>query len=116
MMEFPESAKYGNMNGIYKIVNNINGKVYIGQTKQPFIKRFMHHRWQLRNNKHDNRWLQNAFNKYGEDAFSFEIVEFIDSAFDTLINDEEMRVIQEFRDKKLVITYQTAEMDQKVYQ
>lgn len=40
-----------------------------------FIKRYWHHRWKLRNNCHDNKFLQNTWNKHGEDDFVFEVVE-----------------------------------------
>lgn len=60
--------------GIYKIINIINGKFYIG--KATHIKgRWATHRHYLRNNKHKNIYLQNAWNKYGEEAFEFIIVE-----------------------------------------
>lgn len=60
--------------GIYQIRNTINNRVYIGQTKQPFEKRYLHHCWKLKSGSHDNQWLQNAFNKYGTDNFVFEIL------------------------------------------
>lgn len=74
-MTFVEEEKYKNDIGIYKIVNLINNKVYVGQTKEKFQRRFWLHRWQLRKRKHDNKHLQNAWNKYGEDNFIFEIIE-----------------------------------------
>jgi group I intron endonuclease len=60
---------------IYKITNTINGKVYIGQTIREATTRFRQHRKELRTNKHPNSYLQNAWNKYGESAFVFEVVE-----------------------------------------
>ena len=54
---------------IYKITNNINGKVYIGQSKNP-QNRFKQHI----NDKKDSA-IHNAIKKYGEDNFSFEIIE-----------------------------------------
>jgi group I intron endonuclease len=54
--------------GIYKIVNTINGKAYVGQS-QNIKKRIAEHFRLLRANKHSNPRLQNAFNKYGEEAF-----------------------------------------------
>lgn len=74
-MIFVEESKFKKEIGIYKIVNLANGKVYIGQTGQNFQRRYWHHQWKLRNNSHDNKYLQNAWNKYGEDNFSFEVVE-----------------------------------------
>ena len=59
---------------IYKITNKINSKCYIGQTKN-YTKRFSAHKNALRKNKHDNAHLQAAWNKYGEENFSFDIIE-----------------------------------------
>lgn len=63
--------------GIYKILNVINGKFYIGSAVY-FAQRFGQHIYNLRNNKHPNKHLQASFNKYGEEAFRFEKVEFIE--------------------------------------
>ena len=59
--------------GIYKITNKIDGKCYIGQSSN-IKKRFKDHRYDLKYNKHDNPYLQNAYNKYGKDNFKFEIL------------------------------------------
>lgn len=61
------------MIGIYKITNQVNGKVYIGQSIH------INHRWSQHKNeaKNDrcNTLLYNAMKKYGIDNFSFEIIE-----------------------------------------
>ena len=62
------------MIGIYRIKNLINGKCYYGSSKK-IEKRWKTHLNQLRNKKHINCILQNAWNKYGENNFIFEIVE-----------------------------------------
>jgi group I intron endonuclease len=62
------------MIGIYLIINCINGKIYVGSSSN-ISNRFFVHRWELENNKHHNQHLQNAWNKYGEDAFQFCTVE-----------------------------------------
>lgn len=60
--------------GIYKITNLKNNKCYIGQSTD--IKtRWHNHKFELKNNTHRNPHLQNAFNKYGEKAFEFRILE-----------------------------------------
>jgi len=61
--------------GIYKIVNLKNGKLYIGSTSNDFRERWWTHKSYLNNNKHDNKHLQNAWNKYGGQNFKFEIIE-----------------------------------------
>ena len=60
--------------GVYKIVNAVNGKVYIGSAVN------MKQRWQshcrlLRHNIHTNSHLQSAWNKYGKANFEFAVVE-----------------------------------------
>lgn len=61
--------------GIYKITNIKNNKFYIGSTSESFLKRWNHHINSLRRGTHKNAHLQNAFNKYGENSFKFEILE-----------------------------------------
>lgn len=60
--------------GIYKIVNVVDGKMYIGRSKNVY-KRVRSHKCDLRKNRHGNQHLQNAWNKYGEENFMWEIVE-----------------------------------------
>lgn len=62
------------MIGIYVITNNVNGKRYIGQSVN-LRERLQGHKWHLKNQRHNNEHLQSAWNKYGEDAFSFELLE-----------------------------------------
>jgi group I intron endonuclease len=59
--------------GIYKIVNILNDNFYIGQTIN-LKKRKKEHFHNLKNNQHHSPYLQNAFNKYGEKNFKFEII------------------------------------------
>lgn len=59
--------------GIYMIRNKVNDKVYIGQSIS-IEDRFDSHKRKLNNKTHDSRHLQYAWNKYGEEAFEFEII------------------------------------------
>lgn len=61
--------------GIYAIKNNINNKLYIGSAFNDFNGRNRMHLSTLRRNIHHNKHLQRAWNKYGEDSFSFIILE-----------------------------------------
>lgn len=61
------------MSGIYIITNKINNKSYVGQTNR-LHRRLEEHRKALLGNRHHNRHLQSSWNKYGEDAFSFEVL------------------------------------------
>lgn len=58
---------------IYKIENIVNKKKYIGITENP-EQRQKNHFSKLRNGKHCNKRLQNAWNKYGQDNFIFEVI------------------------------------------
>lgn len=63
--------------GVYLISNNVNGKCYVGSTIH-LDQRRREHFSKLANNKHINAHLQNAYNKYGREAFDFEVLETID--------------------------------------
>jgi group I intron endonuclease len=63
--------------GIYKIINVVNNKFYIGSAVS-FRKRKARHFSELRNGKHNNRHLQAAWYKYGEQAFVFVVVETVE--------------------------------------
>ncbi len=54
--------------GLYKIVNCATGQCYVGQS-QRVEKRIKEHFRLLRQNKHTNPHLQNAYNKYGANNF-----------------------------------------------
>ena len=57
------------MIGIYLITNRINGKKYVGQSKN--IKQ----RWKEHILKERNTMIHNAIKKYGEENFDFKILE-----------------------------------------
>ncbi len=57
---------------IYKCVNNINGKVYIGYTHKSLEKRIIEHKSSSKNGSY--YLLHKALQKYGLDNFSWEII------------------------------------------
>lgn len=59
--------------GIYKITNIINDKSYIGQSTN-IKQRWKTHKYLLNTKKHYNSHLQNAWDKYGEKFFYFQIL------------------------------------------
>lgn len=59
---------------IYKIINKINNKVYIGQSIRPIEQRFQRHINDAINNTLDTH-LARAIRKYGKDNFSIELVD-----------------------------------------
>ena len=73
--------------GIYKILNLENGKFYLGSSNN-LKKRKREHFWALKEGKHDNPYLQNAFNKYGEEKFVFEVIEYV-------YKEENLRLIEQ---------------------
>jgi group I intron endonuclease len=62
--------------GIYFISNNVNGKKYIGSSINLKQRERDHWRY-LRAGRHKNKHLQYAWNKYGEDVFSFSVLEIV---------------------------------------
>ena len=60
--------------GIYKIINRINNKVYIGKSVDILNKRWRSHKNSLNNGTHINTHLQNAWNKYGSENFDFLVI------------------------------------------
>lgn len=60
--------------GIYAISNNRNGKLYIGQSINLDSRKNQHFK-SLKKNKHFNIHLQSSYNKYGENAFDFIVLE-----------------------------------------
>jgi len=59
--------------GIYKITCNDNKKYYIGSSVD-IQKRWCRHKRELNRNIHTNKYLQNAWNKYGNNSFTFEVI------------------------------------------
>lgn len=69
--------------GIYKIINVINNKFYVGSAVD-LKRRKTRHFCELRNNKHNNKHLQAAWLKYGEQSFVFVVVEDLSPEADLL--------------------------------
>ncbi len=68
-------------NCIYKIINTVNGKIYIGKTQAPLILRIRKHCCEVR--KGTNRYLCDAIRHYNWDNFTVEVIE-------TCSSDEEL--------------------------
>ena len=62
---------------IYAIVNNVTRDMYVGSAVA-VNRRWNRHLHDLRKNIHACVHLQNAYCKYGADAFDWEIVQFVD--------------------------------------
>ena len=62
--------------GIYSIKCEINNKVYVGQSTNIF-ERWRNHIGRLENNKHSCKELQEDYNKYGMQNFTYSILEHV---------------------------------------
>lgn len=58
---------------LYKIINTINNRLYIGITKSSLNRRFNSHRFCANSGK--NTPLYNAMRKYGFDSFKIELIQ-----------------------------------------
>lgn len=63
--------------GIYKIVNLMDNKVYVGSSSRLRQRKHEHFK-QLENNKHRNTYLQNSYNKHGKSNFEWEVIEYLE--------------------------------------
>jgi group I intron endonuclease len=66
-----------NASGVYQILCVPTGKVYVGSSIN-MAERWWEHRWDLRRQTHHSRYLQRAWDKYGDEAFEFSVLENID--------------------------------------
>lgn len=66
--------------GIYKILNKLNGKFYIGSAVN-LENRWREHKYHLNRDSHKNKHLQNSWINYGEIAFEFIILEYVEDKY-----------------------------------
>jgi len=69
--------------GIYAIINQVNGKFYVGSACN-IKRRWYNHRRDLKKGIHGNKHLRNAWNKYGEGSFYFGVLEPVKNKEDLL--------------------------------
>lgn len=67
------------MGFIYKITNDINDKVYVGQTSGTLEERFKQHKKKINSDDRKTFPLYNAMRKYGIEHFSIEEIEQTDN-------------------------------------
>ena len=72
------------MCGIYEIKNALNNHRYIGSSID-IEKRWGEHLRELNGNYHYNVYLQNAWNKYGENKFEFNVLEECESVKNVIL-------------------------------
>ena len=82
-------------NCTYRIKNLVNNKVYIGETTRGELRWKDHLRY-LGGNRHENKPLQEDFNKHGEEAFEWSILKEFESEDKDALLLEEARTIQQY--------------------
>ena len=80
---------------IYKIINNINQKIYIGKTSSTIEKRFKEHCNDSKKERCEKRPLYDAMNKYGIENFTVEKVEEVEN--DEIASEREIYWINKLR-------------------
>lgn len=91
------------MGYIYKITNNINGKIYIGQTRTTEPRRWQQHVWHANNDSNDDSMLLcKAIRKYGKENFTRTIIEECDNQ---RLNEREIYWINYFNSTNREIGY-----------
>lgn len=96
----PIGQDLAKISAVYCIYNKLNGFEYIGSTSNLY-NRMLKHRALLRHNKHANPNLQKDWNKYGEDAFDYRIVE--------LCTPEQLKVREDYYIKNQLVGYNLAD-------
>jgi len=75
--EYRRKKKLNAKMGVYKLVNKINEKMYVGSTTD-LEKREKDHFRDLKANIHRNHKLQEGYDEFGKDAFTFIIIKIIE--------------------------------------
>ncbi len=83
---------------IYKYTNQVNGKVYIGQTINEYKRKYSH-------SKALNSWrsyFHEAVEKYGIDSFSYEVLETIDR-----VTSQDLKIELDRAEQKYIAEYKS---------
>ena len=84
------------MGAIYRITHKASGTTYVGSTNSA-KRRWGEHKSCLRRGVHDNEHLQRAWQKYGETAFEWVVLE--DGLADTDLIEHEQSWLDEYRER-----------------
>ena len=79
---------------VYPIVNNQNGRIYVGETTRGEL-RWRDHLTSLKGGRHKNSNLQDDFNKFGEEVFEWSIIKELPKDKQVLLL-EEIKTINSF--------------------
>ena len=72
---------------VYRIVNSVNRRVYVGETMRGEL-RWIEHLRCLRGNRHQNQHLQADFDEFGEDVFEWSIIQELPKDKEVLVQEE----------------------------
>jgi hypothetical protein len=84
--------------GAYQIKNTITGKIFVGSSMD-LPGKFNSNRFQLNVKSHRNKALQEDWNLYGSDAFTFEVLESINP--EKILKDNWRKAVAELEEKWL---------------
>ena len=93
--------------GIYSIFCKANNKILVGSSNH-IMRRYSQHLYNLKRNIHNNPYLQNAWNKYGEINFSLSIIEQCQES-DLLKKEDEWIKAKNSMDRNFGYNFKTAE-------
>lgn len=87
---------YENWCGVYKIICKENSQIYIGSSVN-IKERWQQHLALLRGNRHSSTYLQNSYNKYGEDSLQFEVLVKLIEFNEKVLRDLEWYYIEKYQ-------------------
>lgn len=90
------------MKAVYKIVNTVNNRIYIGQTTD-IETRWYNHRYELKNNTHSNIHLQSDWNSQYKDDFDFNILKECNSKEELL--EVEKLYVKKYKSNNMIYGY-----------
>ena len=87
--------------GVYQVKNLSNGKIFIGTAKN-LPGKLNSVKFQLEHGSHPNAELQEDFNEFGEQNFSFEVIDILEPKEDISYNyTKDLAVLEEMWLEKL---------------
>jgi len=90
--------------GIYKIINTVNDKYYVGSSTN-IERRWREHIKLLNHNRHHNEHLQHAWNKYGHDSFRFVIIQNTSNSLVKITEQKYLNIAKSDPDKSYNLNY-----------
>ncbi|TMU85035.1 DUF2087 domain-containing protein [Bacillus sp. BHET2] len=81
--------------GVFQLVNKENGKVFVGSS--PNLKSLNGLKFELNLGSHQNKGLQQDWKQYGEEAFTFEILELANEK--DLLKRNKKKVLEDLKEK-----------------